>query len=747
MNTSSIQDSVLALLRSDPEQAWKPDAIARKLELTGKNRGRLHSALRQLTLDGDIVELRKGVFGLGHAADLVSGNLVVVRSGRGLINDRENGRTVWVQPEDMGTALPGDRVLIRLHLRPDDAREGDAVSGRIVRIVERATRDIVGTLHSTGRFFYVVPLNPVYRQDFYVPDSAGARVGDRVLVRFLHWENRHVSPEGEIIEVLGPAEDPSLDTEVVIRQFDLPGEFEPDVLGEAEQVAARLDHPGPREDLRDTLILTIDPATAKDFDDALSLTVDSRGRRVLGVHIADVSHFVLPGSALDEEAARRGTSVYLVDKVIPMLPEQLSNGVCSLRPGEDRLTFSAFLTFNAAGDVVERRFARSRIRSGLRLSYEQAMAVIEGDAPRAQVPGLTGDAVTLIRNLHALSRQLREKRFANHALDIESAECEVLIDPDGSMRGVKPVVNDASHQLIEECMVAANEAVATELLGRGIRILSRLHEPPDPEKIEELATELAHLGFQPGNLHEPRNLAAFLRSIKGHPLSFHANMLVLRSMKRAVYSAEDAGHFGLGKRFYAHFTSPIRRYPDLVLHRQLAGWLTGKAAGAKMKPELLKSIAIACTEREDLAEEASRALIEIKKFRFLEQQLAQNRPEIYDAVVAKVMNFGLFVDVLDLQMQGLVHVTTISEKFVRHNRSDNTLRVENKVFGAGTRLKVHVSRLDFNRRRADFVIDEVLDDARPTAASGTDSGSGAKRGRNPNRGRPRKRPGRASKSR
>ncbi len=300
----------------------------------------------------------------------MTGRLRMARNGAGFLVDPETDKAVWIEERDLGTALPDDTVTIKL--------KGTGDEGVLLRIDERAPRSIIGTVTAVGRFTRVQPLNPAYRQEFTVPDAKGARVGDRVVMSLVRWENRHLAPEGEITDVIGSKDDPSLDTLAVMKQYDLPESFPRGVLDAAEHVSARLAEPGKRLDLRRKFIFTCDPASARDFDDALSIETDKQGNRVLGVHIADVSHFVTPGSALDKEAYRRSTSVYLVDKVIPMLPEQLSNGVCSLVPGQDRLTFSAFLTFDAKGNCVARRFAKSVIRSKARFTYEQVMEVIAG---------------------------------------------------------------------------------------------------------------------------------------------------------------------------------------------------------------------------------------------------------------------------------------------------------------------------------------------------------------------------------
>jgi ribonuclease R len=696
MQVDKEKIAIQYLFESEPEYAWTAKDISRTLGLRGKQISRLHETLQQMVRSGEIVQIRKGgAYTLGKQADLVTGPLRMVRNGAGNVTERESGRTIWIESEDLGTALPGDIVTIRLY------RSGGESKGKVIKIIERSPRDIVGTLFSTGKFMYVVPLNPVYRKDFYVPALNGAKPGDRVVVRFTGWENRYVAPEGEIVDVIGPADQPSLDTLVVMKQFDLPEAFPAEVIDEAEKVAQRLSRPGNREDIRSKYIITVDPATARDFDDAISLELDAQGNRVLGVHIADVSHFVRPNSPLDQEARQRGTSVYLVDKVIPMLPEQLSNGVCSLRPGEDRVTFSAFMTFDASGRMTARRFAKTRIHSKLRLNYEQAMAIIADKIPEG-LEVVPAQARALLKDTWALAAQMRARRFSMAALDLEVPEVEVVLDEHARMTGMLVRPYDESHQLIEECMVAANEAVATELWTRGIKILARLHEPPDEEKLEELQANLAVLGFRPGNLSNPQTLAKFLKETQEHPLRYHAHTMVLRSMKRALYSAEKIGHFGLAKEYYAHFTSPIRRYPDLVLHRQLADYLDGK--GGKMPQSYLVQTAFLATEREQVADDASRQLIEIKKFRFLQQQLDEKRLVQYRAVVAKCTNYGVFIDIPDLAMGGMVHISNLSKQFVRFNPANESLSAGSTVYRVGTVLTVQVATVDFNQRRADFVL-------------------------------------------
>ena len=699
---SLTRDTILELLRRPGYSPLTQGQVAEALGARGKARKNLAALLHRMVLNGEIVLIRKTRYSLGAPADLVTGRLEVKRSGEGYLTNLEGDLAVRVERGSLGTALPGDTVVVRLEPNqpgvPDWQRHG-----AVIRVLERGTRVVVGTLRSTGKFLYVVPLDPSYQQDFYVPDAKGAALEDRVVIQFTNWENRHVNPEAEIIEVIGPADNPSLDTLAIMRQYDLPESFPPEVMREASASAGRMDQPGRRLDLRGKFIFTVDPATARDFDDALSLERDVEGRRVLGVHIADVCHFVQRGNALDREAVERGNSVYLPDKVIPMLPEELSNGLCSLKPDQDRMAFTVFMTFDDEGRVVKSSFARTLIRSRLRLTYEQALVVLQTPAGMAcKVPDLPAEARLIVPAICELAMQLRRRRMAQWALDIDMPENQVVIGSDGMIEDIRPVVNDVSHQMIEECMVAANEAVDRELSSRGAALIHRLHEPPTEDKMAMLESDLHDMGYTPGQLKNRRNLMEFIRRIKDTPLAASAQMAVLRSMKRAVYSSKEGGHFGLAKKFYAHFTSPIRRYPDLVVHRILAALIESRSTPYPVAE--LEKLAVHCSETEQVAQEAERELLEIKKYRFLAQQVEQKRARIYEAVVVKVMNFGLFVELDGLGVQGLVHVSAISDSFVKFDPGAKALRAGAEVFKLGTKIKVTVVKVDFDKRRIDFVL-------------------------------------------
>ena len=711
-------DAVLEFFQRPEYTPMTLGELADAFALRGSERKMLDPLLHKMVMNGEIVLIRKSRYTLGAPADLVTGRLEVKRSGDGYLTNLEGELTVRIDRGHLSTALPGDKVVVRLEpLRPGMAEWQR--HGVVIRVLERGARVVVGTLKSTGQFLCVAPMDPAYQQDFYVSDAKGAQLNDRVVIQFTNWENRHVNPEAVIIEVIGPADNPSLDTLAIMRQYNLPENFPVDVMRDASASASRLGQTGQRVDLRDKFIFTVDPATAKDFDDALSLERDEEGRRVLGVHIADVCHFVTKGNALDREAIERGNSVYLPDKVIPMLPEELSNGLCSLKPDQDRLAFSAFMTFDDAGRMIRAKFARTLIRSRLRLAYEQALQVLQTPSGMA-CKLVSPEARVLLNDVCALAMQLRGRRMAQWALDIDMPENQVVIGKGGMIEDIRPVVNDVSHQMIEECMVAANEAVDREISERGMKLIHRLHEQPAEDKIEMLISDLHDMGYQPGQLNNRRNLMEFISRVKDTPLANSAQMAVLRSMKRAVYSSKEGGHFGLAKKYYAHFTSPIRRYPDLVVHRILAAILESK--GNPYPAEELERLAVHCSETEQVAQEAERELLEIKKYRFLAQQIEQKDIRVYDAVVVKVMNFGLFVELDGLGVQGLVHVSAISDSFVRFDAAAKALRAGQDVYKLGTRLKVTVVKVDFEKRRIDFVMQRPESVRQPKAQSGEREG-------------------------
>src|SRR5213592_5212018 len=568
-NGRKIREQVLALLaRKDYRPLNKID-IARELGLTASERVVLRKTLRQLERAGEIARIRKNRYVLPAEADLVTGKLSIHQVGYGFLSPETPGEPdVFIAAENIGTAMHGDRVVARISPDTPYGRIKGRREGRVIRILERAHDMIVGTLQRSQNFYYVVPDDPRFVHDIYVhPDrdqrqQPSANVGDKVVVRLDAWESRHVNPEGEIIEVLGPATAPGIDMLSIIRKFHLPAEFPKDVLNQAERISEEIGSRQieGREDLREEFIVTIDPDDARDFDDAIHVDKTKSGWR-LGVHIADVAAYVEPGSALDREARRRGNSVYLPDRVIPMLPERLSNGVCSLNPGVDRLTHSVFINFDKNGVAKSARFAPTVIRSAHRLTYKEAYAILTSP-PRDRL----GERLQLAWELAAL---LRRKRFEHGALDLDFPEVKVWVDKQGHPVRLERIENDESHQLIEEFMLAANEAVARELKKRAIPTIYRVHENPDPEKLAEYREFVLSFNYKVGDLTHRTELQRLLASIRGKPEEQALKVALLKSLKRARYAPQPLGHYGLAKANYLHFTSPIRRYADLVVHRAL----------------------------------------------------------------------------------------------------------------------------------------------------------------------------------
>jgi ribonuclease R len=703
------KSQILSLMRAPKYRPLDRAEFARALGFKSENRSGVKEALRELERSGEIARIRKNRYILPEAADLVTGKLQVHQAGFAfLAREGSDEGDIFIAAENTGTAMNGDRVVARITRDADYARArsgSNRPEGRVIRILERAHDTIVGTLQQTRNFFYVVPDDPrivhnVYVQPRLLPGAPRPpEPDDKVVVRLEPWESRHVNPEGEIIELLGRASDPGVDMLSIIRKNNLPLQFPPEVLAEADDVPETVDPNrfGERENLREKFIVTIDPDDARDFDDAIHVEQLSGGEWELGVHIADVSAYVMPGSALDREALRRGNSVYLVDRVIPMLPERLSNGVCSLNPNVVRLTHSVFIRFAKNGAPRSARFARTLIQSARRLTYREAYAILQ-KAP----------ADELARRLHIawnLAALLRRRRFAHGSLDLDFPEVKVIVDRQtGRPLRLERIENDESHQLIEEFMLAANDAVATELKNRLIPTVYRVHENPDPEKLAEYREFVISYGFNAGDLTHRRELQRLLESFGGKPEEQALKVGLLKSLKRARYATQPLGHFGLAKSNYAHFTSPIRRYADLVVHRTLAD-RDGKR-GARASAGELAGIAEHISTTERVAAEAEKESVKMKKLEFLQGQLTEKNPQVFRAVVIEVRNYGLLIELPDVLLTGLIHVSSLNDDFYVFDGARRRLigRESRRCLAVGDLLKVVVARIDVFKRQADFAI-------------------------------------------
>jgi len=718
VSENNLRQQVLDLLRRGNYQPLDRNEIARELSVKGV---KVRQTLRDLERDGEIARIRKDRYILPNEADLVTGPISIHQAGFGFLrNEKSGGADLFIAAENTGTAMNGDRVVARI-MRDTPRRGKDRqlrAEGRVIRILERAHDTLVGTLQQSRNFWYVVPDNPRLVHNIYVAapsvaavydrrnreskedrrsqTAATAKANDKVVVRLEEWQSRHVNPEGEIIEVLGRADDPGVDVLSIIRNYHLPTEFPRAVMAQAEGIPPEVDprmFEG-REDLRDKFIVTIDPDDAKDFDDAINVDKIDNQTWELGVHIADVSAYVTPDSALDREARKRGNSVYLPDRVIPMLPERLSNGVCSLKPDVDRLTFSAFIQFDKTGRPRSARFARTIIRSAKRLTYKEAYAILKSP-PRDQ----------LGKRLHEaweLASLLRRKRFQEGSLDLDFPEVKVHVDLAGKPVKLERIENDESHQLVEEFMLAANEAVARELKNKNIPTIYRVHENPNPDKLAEYRELILSHNIRVGDLTKRSEVQRLLALIKGKPEERTLKIGLLKSLKRARYLPQPLGHYGLAKTNYLHFTSPIRRYADLVAHRSLGQQKDAR----KIDMGQLTSISehISATERN--AAEAEIEAVRMKKLEFFERQLQERNPQVFRASIVDVRNYGLLVELPDADITGLVHVSSLTDDFYVFDAVQKRLiaRRSRKRYAIGDEVRVFVARVDRFKRQIDFAI-------------------------------------------
>ena len=723
MSTSpDLAGRILALLRSPRYQPLDKVALSKKLGLSADDRAGLRELLRELEERGEIARIRKDRYVLPEAAELVTGVLQVHTSGNAhVLSEREGQPDLYIAAENTWTGMHGDRVVARIVHEGIEGVEsfrrrlpapGERREGRVIRILKRASETLVGTLQRSKKFHYVIPDDPRIAHNIYVHPGATPlphppSVGDKVVVRLDEWKSRHINPEGEIIEVLGAASAPGVDMLSIIRKHHLPTAFPSEVMTEAHGIPEQVppEELARREDLREALIYTIDPDDARDFDDAIQVEQTPGGWRV-GVHIADVSHYVAPGTALDKEAFERGNSVYLADRVIPMLPERLSNGICSLKPGVPRLTRSAFMEFTKTGRLRSARFSRSVICSKARLTYKQAYAILSGKTPDplpATVPDRTeaipGAVAENIRLAWQLASLLRKNRFAVGSLDLEFPEVKVWLDAKGTPVKLEKIENDISHQLIEEFMLAANEAVARETKFKNFPSIYRVHENPDPEKLAEFRELVRLYNYRVGDLTVRAEVQRLLEAIKGKPEEYALKISFLKSLKRAAYGTRALGHYGLAKVHYTHFTSPIRRYADLVVHRVLGHIGDGRQ---RLAAADLPAVSERISQTERKADDAERESVKLKKIEFF--ALAAGRRDTFAAVILDVRNYGLVVELPEFLVTGLVHVSTLSDDFYVYDPARMRFigRKERRVFAAGERIEVAVAKVDMYKQQIDF---------------------------------------------
>lgn len=672
-----------------------------QLGLARTQKVQLERSLARLERAGQIARIKQGDrYALPLEADLVPGRIRMNRQGVGTLQPDDPKIPVIRIPHDAtATAMHGDHVLVRKDVVPRKASRGFSgePTGRIVRVLERARTEVVGTLQRGRELLYVIPDDPRMPQDIYVPAPRDvgrpARVGDKVVVELREWKSRNANPEGEIVEVLGPPDAEGVDMLSILRQYHLPLHFPKRVLQEANSfghVVKPKELMG-RMDCREHQVITIDPEDAKDFDDAICIERVAGGHWKLWVHIADVSNYVKPGTALDEEAARRGNSTYLVDRVIPMLPEALSNELCSLKPHVERLTKCVEFLLSNEGHVLRTQFYSAVIRSQCRFNYKEAFAILQRP-PRDSIEGMLHDA-------NAVAQKIRRLRFKAGSLDLDFAETKILLDDDGKILRIEKVENDISHQLIEEFMLLANEAVAGRLMALGRPAIYRIHEPPDEKRLEEYREDVLSHNIRCGNLLNRREVQKLLEKLNSMPIGQALKIGFLRSLMRARYATEPLGHYGLAKKKYTHFTSPIRRYADLVVHRALFQPTDKRFAAGN-----LQEIAGRISETERNSDDAERDSRDVKLFAYLLAQLKSPHPQRYKALVTDVRNFGFFVDVTGLGLSGLVPLSGLTDDFYQFDSTRGQLvgRRTRRVIRLGDKVEVQVAKVDTFKRQVDF---------------------------------------------
>ncbi len=760
------EDLLIELLGRPDYVPARVEDLIKSLGLDKRDARYLKKVLPRLLGAGTVVRIKGDRLALPSTADLVPG-VILFRAGGSarLLPDPKpdalptdpKPEPIQIFAEDTGIALHGDRVVVRLNAPgPRDrarAKKGeDWRTGRVIRILTRANESMPGTLRKTRLFWYVVPDDPRIARDILVPEPEKAglfplpKENDKVVVRMGEWEQRHLNPVGEIIEVLGETHTPMAEYKAILRKYRLNPEFPPEVVREVSEIPSVVpasDAAG-RHDFRNTLTLTIDPDDAKDFDDALSLERLPDGHLRVGIHIADVSHYVRPGSALDKDARARGNSTYLVGTVVPMLPHALSNGICSLVEGEDRLTKAVVITFDKTAKPVRVELANTIIRSRKRLTYKQAYALMTLDAPDdvravpappAHQTGLPGRSLATlddaelselraaVRDLWSVASKLRAARFRKGSLDLDMTETKIYCDAQGYAERAELIHNDESHQLVEEFMLAANEEVAKALREAGLAHLSRVHDEPDVEKLSDLRQELLGAGIRTGDLTKREEVVKLLKFIKDMPNGLPLRIRFLRSLKQACYRASNDGHYGLAKSDYSHFTSPIRRYADLVEHRIFDFHLhRSKARSAPSRkvvqysPSELVQIAdhISITERN--SSDAERDSVKVKLMELFEREVAKRERAAYDAIIVDVRNHGFNVELSVSQAYGLVHLSTLTDDFYVLSQDGTSLvgRRTRREYRAGDKVRVTVDRVDRFKRQLDFrVVGAPLRDEAP----------------------------------
>jgi ribonuclease R len=709
-------EQLLTLIRDKVNHPATPRELLQRLAIPREQRATVRRLLKELVSAGELIETRGNRYGLPDLMNLVVGRVETNPRGFGfVVPDRAIDGTsgdIFIAGSNLNQAVHGDRVVARI----EHAR-GDRVEGRIVRILERGSSRIVGRydVDESGMGF-LVPFDRRVIVDVLIPegDRGDARRGDMVVVEITRWPTPTRTPLGRVIEVLGDIEEPGVDTEIIIRKYGINDRHGDEAVAEAERlgtVVSAKDVRG-RTDFRPITTVTIDGETARDFDDAITIEKLPNGNYWLGVHIADVAHYVAEGSALDEEAYERGTSVYFPERAVHMFPSELATGLCSLNPHVDRLVQSCLMEIDRRGDVVRHEFHDGVIHSDARMTYTDVNAILtehDQETTKKYKP-----LVGMFETMQELFEILNARRRRRGSIDFDLKEPYIVLDDQGLVEDIIAAERNVAHRIIEEFMLVANETVAAWLDEQDVPTLYRIHEEPDPLKVEEFEEFVSTLGYSlaaPAGAIRPRHFQKLVERIQVKPEEKPIAFLMLRTMQKARYEPTNEGHFGLAAESYTHFTSPIRRYPDLVVHRSLREARHGMPEERREElAEDLPEVARHTSERERRATDAERELVQWKKVRFMADKVGDE----FDGYITGVAAFGLYVELIDHFVEGMVHVSTMADDYYRFVERAHIMRGENtgRVYRLGDRVRVQVIKVDMERRQVDLGLAEILDKVR-----------------------------------
>jgi ribonuclease R len=710
-------EQLLRLIREKLDHPATPRELLQRLKIPREERPVVKRLLTDLVENGSLVETRGNRYGLPDRMNLVVGRVITHPRGFGFVVpdkpiDEVKG-DLFIAGSNLNQAMHGDRVVARVERVADNRAEG-----RIVRVLERGSETVVGRfdLDASGMGF-VVPFDRRLIMDVQIPagEQLTARASDMVVVEITRWPTPARGPLGRVREVLGGIDEPGVDNEIIIRKFNIPDEHSAEAVAEAKAIGGEVDprEAASRTDFRGLLTVTIDGEHARDFDDAITLTRLPNGNFWLGVHIADVAHYVQEGTALDEEAYERGTSVYFPERAVHMFPAELATGLCSLNPDVDRLVQTCLMEVDRKGTVVRYEMHDGIIHSDARMTYTEVNAIVTDRDP--QVMARHAARVPLFDMMKELFDILNGRRHRRGSVDFDLKESEIVLDDEGLIEDIVAAERNIAHKIIEEFMLLANETVAQHLDDENAPTLYRVHEDPDPLKVEQFEEFVKHFGYSlnaPPDAVKPRHFQKLVERIKGKPEEKPIALLMLRTMQKARYDPQNLGHFGLAAASYTHFTSPIRRYPDLVVHRTLRQSRQGGMTDDRVEEltDELPDVARHTSERERRADDAERELVQWKKVRFMADKVGDE----FDGYITGVSAFGLFIELVEHFVEGMVHVSTMADDYYRFIERAHVLKGENtgKVYRLGDEVRVQVVKVDMERRQIDLGLTEILDRVR-----------------------------------